>query len=89
MSIQLSGFEFMPSEKKNKKYDVYRNGQFITSFGAIKENGEPYTQYFDKIGIYKDYDNNDKIKRANYKKRHQKDRLKKYSAGWFADQFLW
>lgn len=90
MSIQLSGFKFAISEKNNKKYDVYNNnGDFITSFGAIKKNGEPYTQYYDKIGVYKNWNNNDEAKRDNYKKRHEKDRHIKYSAGWFSDKFLW
>jgi hypothetical protein len=88
MWIKLAGFDFRKSTKKNKKYDVFRDGQYITSFGAI-QNGVPMSQFFDKIGLYSEYNNNDDIKRKNYKKRHDGDRHNKYSAGWFSDVFLW
>ncbi len=45
-----------PSHTPFKKYDVYNNrtGHYITSFGALKKNGEPYEQYNDnRIGYYK------------------------------------
>jgi len=89
MWYHLNGFDFRKSIKKNKKYDVFKDGKYITSFGAIHPNGTPYTQYFDKIQVYKDYNNYDDKKRENYKKRHEKDRHNKYSAGWFSDIFLW
>jgi hypothetical protein len=85
----LNDFEFRKSIRKLKKYDVFYNGEYITSFGGIRPNGVPHTQYYDKLRLYKDYDNLDEKKRANYKKRHEGDRHKKYSAGWFSDLVLW
>jgi len=88
--VYLDGYDFYVSHKKNKKYDVYKNGRFLTSFGAIKENSkEPYEQYFDKIGFFSAYNNLNKKKKKLYKNRHKKDIGKKESAGWFAFNYLW
>ena len=87
--VYLDGYEFFKSNKKNKKYDVYKNGRFLASFGAIKKNNTPYSQFFDKIGIFKNYNNYDEKKRENYKKRHYKDIHKKDSPGFFAFNYLW
>lgn len=87
--VYLNGYEFYTSHKKNKKYDVYKNGRYLTSFGAIKENGEPYEQYYDKIGLYSIYNHLDKKRKELYKNRHKKDIGKKESAGWFAFNYLW
>jgi hypothetical protein len=87
--LDLNDFDYRKSKNKLKKYDVLRNGKLVVSFGGIHPNGKPYSQFFDKLGVYSDYNNNDEKKRANYKKRHEADRHKKYSAGWFADKILW
>ena len=87
--VYLDGYEFIKSNKKNKKYDVYKNGRFLASFGAIKNNGIPYEQFNDKIGLYSAYNHYDEKRRENYKKRHHKDINKKDSAGWFAYNYLW
>ena len=55
--VYLDGYEFFKSNKKNKKYDVYKNGRFLASFGAIKKNNTPYSQFFDKIGIGEEFEN--------------------------------
>ncbi len=89
MNINLNDFEYRKSTRKLKKYDVFYNGKYIVSFGGIRPNGVPHTQYYDKLGLYKDYNNLDDNKRANYKKRHEGDRHNKYSAGWFSDLLLW
>jgi len=89
MNINLNDFEYRKSTRKLKKYDVFYKGKYIVSFGAIHPNGTPFSQYFDKLHLYKDYNNLDEKKRANYKKRHENDRHKKYSAGWFSDLLLW
>ena len=37
------GFTFKaPSKRKNKKYDVYYEDNYLTSFGQIKPDGTPY-----------------------------------------------
>lgn len=72
-----------PSERKNKKIDVYdKNGYYITSIGAYGAMDYPtYLLYFGK-----------KIadeRRRLYKIRHKKDRLVKGTAGYYADKLLW
>ena len=76
------GVTVKPSNTKDKKIDVYKNDKKIASVGAlgykdfptfIKENGLDYA----------------KIRRRAYKNRHEKDRHKKWSKGWLADQLLW
>jgi hypothetical protein len=89
MNIKLNDFEYRKSTRKLKKYDVYYGDKYITSFGGIRPNGVPHSQYYDKLGLFREYDNNDDKKRENYKKRHEKDRHNKYSAGWFSDLLLW
>lgn len=91
MWYHLDNFDFRKSVKKNKKYDVFYNGNYITSFGGIHndKNKTPYTQYFDKIGVYSDYDNFDEKKRSNFKKRHELNRHKICSPAWFSDNYLW
>lgn len=70
------------STVKNKKIDVFRNGKKVASVGAlgyedyptfIKTHGETYA----------------KKKRRAYKTRHNKDRHKRGTRGWYADQLLW
>jgi hypothetical protein len=73
--------DIKPSINRNKKIDVFKNGQKIASIGAIGYGDYPtYLQTDKKLA---------ETKRAGYKARHQKDRLVKGSAGYFADQILW
>lgn len=53
-------------------------------FGDIR-----YEHYKDKLGYYKDLDHNNNERRRLFKKRMEKNRHKKESPGWFADQILW
>lgn len=71
-----------PSTKKNKKIDVYKDGEYIVSIGDSrygdyptfkKEQGEEFANK----------------RRQAYKKRHEKDRHIKGTAGFYADQLLW
>jgi hypothetical protein len=91
--IEKFGHFFVaPAQMKPfKKYDVYSlNGDYITSFGQIRETGKPFTQYRDLIGVYKKYDNNDPNQRDRYRRRHLKDKLNDpKSAGFWAFHFLW
>ena len=74
--------EIKPSNKKDKKIDVYKDKKYICSIGDI--------HYYD----YPSYIENNGIKFANerrklYKQRHNKDRNIKNSSGYFADKILW
>ena len=81
------GVEIKPSTRKDKKLDVFRNDKKIASIGGRKKNGE----------FYKDFPTHKKEKgleyakerRRLYKERHEKDRHKKGTAGYYADQILW
>jgi hypothetical protein len=80
-------YEFKVSTRKNKKYDVYKNGKYLVSFGAIKTDGTPYEQYYDKIGSYSKYNHNDNKRKDNYYKRHGKAKFE--SAKYFSHKYLW
>lgn len=76
------GVVIKPSTNKKKKIDVFKDGKKIASIGAIgygdfgvflKEKGKDYA---DK-------------RRELYKKRHEKDRHKIGSNGWWSDKILW
>jgi ribosomal protein L7/L12 len=76
------GVDIKPSKSKGKKIDVFKEGKKITSIGAkgykdyptyIKEKGKSYAEQRRKL----------------YKDRHQKDRNKYGSRGWYADKILW
>jgi hypothetical protein len=76
------GVQVRPSTNKKKKVDVYKNGKKIASIGArgygdyptfMKTHGQAFANK----------------KRRLYKQRHQKDRRKKNTNGYFADQLLW
>lgn len=69
------GVTVTPSTRKYKKLDVFRNGEKIASIGDIR---------------YSDFLlHGDEERRRRYKQRHEKDRHKKGSAGYFADNILW
>lgn len=87
--IKKDGMIFKKSTRKDKKYDVFdKEGNKIASFGGIRENGVPYEQFKDRIGLYKNYDHNDKERRDRYKKRHNKP-LVKNTPNFFAHTYLW
>lgn len=76
------GVEIKPSTRKNKKIDVFKNDKKVASIGGkgykdfptyIKEKGLTYA----------------KERRKLYKERHEDDRHKKGSAGFYADKILW
>ena len=77
-----NGVEVKPSKIKGKKIDGFKGGKKVASVGAIGYND--YPTYIKKKG--KKFAEE---RRKLYKKRHQKDRLKRNSNGWYADQLLW
>ena len=83
MSKFINGYEFRKSKVKNKKYDVFKNGKKIVSFGDNR-----YQQYFDKIGMYSHKNHNDKKRRRLYYARHGKT-AKLHSAKYFSHKYLW
>lgn len=72
-----------PSIKKGKKIDIFdKKGNFIVSVGAYGYLDYPSYKLLFGTKIANE-------RKKLYKIRHKKDRLKKYSAGWYADQLLW
>ena len=79
------GYLFIaPSNTKGKKYDVYKDGKKLASFGAL-----PYQHYHDKIGNYNKLDHYDENRRRLYNARHEKDKDIYEHPGWFASKYLW
>ncbi len=70
------------STNKDKKIDVYKEGNKIASVGALGMND--YPTYINKMG--KKYAN---TRRRLYRIRHRKDRTRRWSRGWLADKLLW
>ena len=76
------GVVVKPSKIKTKKIDVFRKGKKVASVGARGYNDYP-TWIQKKGNKYADE------RRRLYKKRHQKNRTKKGSNGYYADKLLW
>jgi hypothetical protein len=77
------GYPIYVAERRPKKYYAVVDGSRVY-FGDTR-----YQQFYDKMGHYAALNHHDETRRANYKKRHAKDRVVRGSAGWFADQILW
>lgn len=72
-----------PSSVQGKKIDVFnKKGEKVASVGALGMGD--YPTFIKEKG--KDYAN---VRRRLYKQRHEKDRHKRGTAGWYADQLLW
>ena len=81
------GVVIKPSTNLLKKIDVFKNGKKVASIGARGMND--YTTYLEKEkkGYYeKGYAYK---RRKLYKERHEKDRHKVGSNGYYADKILW
>tara|TARA_R100000231_G_scaffold103401_1_gene76731 strand:+ start:219 stop:578 length:360 start_codon:yes stop_codon:yes gene_type:complete len=79
---KMLGVEIKPSKIKGKKIDVFKDGKKVASIGAT--GYKDYATYIETKGLtYADK------RRKMYKARHQKDRTKKGTAGFYADQILW
>jgi hypothetical protein len=75
------GVEIKPSTRKGKKLDVFKQGKKVASVGALGYNDYPHLLQSDKDIA--------KQKRKAYKARHQNDRTKVGTAGFYADKLLW
>jgi len=71
-----------PSTLKGKKIAVFKNKKKITDIGAIGYGD--YATFLSTKG--KEFANK---RRKAYKARHQKDRTKVGSRGYYADKILW
>jgi hypothetical protein len=74
------GVEIKPSTNKNKKIDIIKDNKII-SIGDKR-----YKDYPNYLKIDKNLANK---RRKLYKIRHEKDRHKKGTAGYYADKILW
>jgi hypothetical protein len=71
-----------PSTLKGKKIAVFKNGKKITDIGAIGYGDFPTFKKTKGIAFANK-------RRTAYKKRHQKNRTKIGSRGYYADKILW
>jgi len=76
------GVTVKPSKNKSKKLNVYKNGKHVASVGAYGMSNFP-TYIRNKGLTYA------KTRRRLYKMRHETDRHKKGTRGWYANQLLW
>ena len=82
LNAQRLGVMITPSTNLRKKLDVYRNGKKISEIGAVG--------YMDFDG----YIRTEGLAFANerrrlYKLRHENNRNRKGTAGYYADKILW
>ena len=76
------GVEIKPSSNILKKIDVFKNGEFIASIGAI--GYKDYPTFIKENGL--EYANK---RRTLYRQRHQKDLNNKNGSGYWANKILW
>lgn len=76
------GVSVKHSTVKGKKLDVFKNGSKVASIGALGYKDYPTFLKQDGTTVANQ-------KRVNYKKRHEKDRHRVGTPGYYADQLLW
>ncbi len=76
------GVSVKPSTRKGKKIDVFKGGKKVASVGALGYKDYP-TFKADEGKAFADK------KRQAYKARHEKDRHRAGSPGYYADKLLW
>lgn len=81
------GLQIKNSTNKSKKIDIFKNGEKIASVGAMGYMDYPSYLEAEKLGKV-EKGTADK-RRKLYKIRHNKDRNKKNTNSYFADQILW
>lgn len=69
------GVTVKPSNRKNKKLDVFKNDKRLASIGDV--HYEDYTKH------------QDKQRQKSYMSRHAKTRVKVNTPSYFADRILW
>ncbi len=78
---KLLNVDIKPSKYKNKKIDVYKNNIFICSIGDIRYFDPTYLTTYNKEYVEQ--------RRRLYKLRHNKEKDKIGSAGYYAFHILW
>ena len=81
------GVVIRPSERANKKLDVYRDGFYVASIGDVR-----YNDYYDYLaGEQKGKENPGvaALRRNAYYARHQANLKIPYSPGWYSWKLLW
>jgi hypothetical protein len=81
------GVDVKPSKTKGKKIDVFKKGKKVASVGALGMNDYPTFMEKEKEGLVPE--GTAKRRRKAYKGRHEKDRHKRGSKGFYADKLLW
>ena len=76
------GVQIKPSTRKDKKIDVFKNNEKVASIGARGYKDFPTYKKEKGLAFAEE-------RRRLYKERHEKDRHKKGSAGFYADKILW
>jgi hypothetical protein len=75
------------SKVKGKKIDVFKDGKKVASVGALGMNDYPTYLSKEKEGLVPK--GTAARRRALYKQRHESDRHKRNSPGFYADNLLW
>jgi hypothetical protein len=84
---QKLGVEIKPSKNKGKKIDVFKAGKKVASVGALGMNDYPtYMELEKKKKVEK---GTAEKRRKLYKTRHESDRKKVGTNGYYADKILW
>jgi hypothetical protein len=81
------GVTIKPSTRKNKKIDVFKNDKKIASIGDIRYNDYTIYMKLEKEGKVKK--DTAKERRRLYRIRHDKEKDKIGSAGYYAYYILW
>lgn len=81
LQAQRLGVTVRPSTNPTKKLDVYLEGHKVCSIGATGFMDYPHYLLEGRLIAEQ--------KRRAYKARHQADRTRVGTAGWYADQLLW
>jgi hypothetical protein len=85
ISFKHDGYIIKPSRNKKKKYDVFKDGKFLLSYGDIN-----YSHYKDFFGYYSELDHLDKKRRQRYWMRHKNDHIHDPNyPGYWSWWFLW
>lgn len=75
------GVKVKPSTVKGKKIDVFKGDKKVASVGAKGYSDYPHFKQQDPQLAEE--------RRKAYKARHQADRVKVGTPGWYADKLLW
>lgn len=81
------GVTVQPSTVKGKKIDVFKSGKKVASVGALGYGDYPTFAALERSG--KVPAGFAESRRKAYKSRHEKNRKRKGTAGFYADQLLW